>query len=343
MKLQLFLQKLEQSSSFFSSYGIICFLLRDDTSPLLFFSFLLQKMHCFIRGNIERLDLELEEQDQILSKLEMHGFLGTADYYWLGDVSVLPVKKKKFWLEYINCYKGPHVLVFCIDEREQFELRKDCLSVSMDIEINKETFEYLALLFNKIQSVMLKKISKSFFSYGATIVLDKACLLLQYGQLLGNNTKQFCDEWLPILLDPEQSLFKVSEYFLAKRAKEFFALWSKIGSRYPEVFWSAFWSDILWRSYHYTNLKKSGNSAEVKQVGFKLPFAFLKWDWKKINPEELKQAHQFLYIMDYNLKNGIGSYYIELLYLKFFLGQFSSKYVRSIRNDYHKTSLQVHC
>ncbi|TET06520.1 hypothetical protein E3J79_01600 [Candidatus Dependentiae bacterium] len=341
MKLLLFLKKLEQSS-FLSSYCTICFLLRDNVYPLLFFSLLSQKVQRLIEGNVERLDLELQEQAQILSKLEIYGFLGTTDFYWLGNISMLPVKKKKFWFEYINCYKGPHILGFCINEREQAELKKDCLCVTMDIKIDQEGFEKLALFFNKIQSGVLKNISKPFFSYGATIALDKACLLLQYGQLLGNNTKQFCDEWLPILIDPEQSLFKVSEYFLAKRVKEFFSLWSKIGLRYPEVFWIAFWSDILWRSYHYTNLKKSGKSAEAKQLGFKLPFAFLKWDWKKADPEELKQMHQFLYIMDYNLKNGVGSYYIELLYIKFFLGQFSPQDIQSV-SDYDETSFQAHC
>ena len=61
---------------------------------------------------------------------------------------------------------------------------------------------------------------------------------------------------------------------------------------------------------------------QAKKMSFKLPFSFIQSDWKRANLQELKQAHQFLCTVDYNLKTGGGDYGLELMYEKFFLGQF---------------------
>lgn len=323
MKVSLFLKKLEQPS-FFSYYHSIRFVL-NDRYPLLFFSLLLQKLKRCFNGTVEHLDLDLRERQQILSKLEMPDLLGSSNYYWMGDLSGLSIKKKKYWLGYLSSYQGEHRIGFCVNKEDYNLGGTRCLRIVVDDDkIDKIGFEQLAHFFEMVSPSTIKKVSKQFFSYETTFDLDKACLLLHYISVVGNNVQQFCDEWLPVLLDSEESLFKVSDYFLRKHAKNFFKLWAKVQNRYPDVFWSSFWSDILWRAYHYVQAMRRGNHAEAKKIGYRLPFFFLKWDWKKADLQELKQAHLSLYDIDHKLKNGIGSYSLELLYMKFFLGQFSS-------------------
>jgi len=323
MKLQQFLHKIEQSS-FLEGQHKICFVLHDEY-PFLFFSQLLQKIKGRFDGSIERLDLELQDQAAIRGKLEMTGFFSNRTLFWLGHISKMPAKKRNWWLDYVRGYQSSHTLGICINQEELACLDKECLQIVVPPAVDRTDFELLVQFFHPSMMAAFKKLGRHLFMRGFTLPLDKACLLLQYGQVLGNNIKQFCDEWLAVLVESEQSLLKVSEYFLSKRVREFFLLWSTIGSRYPDVFWISFWSDTLWRSYHYVNAMRNHDLAEARKISFRLPFSFLKSGWKKVDPEQLKRAHQFLYTIDYNLKNGVGGYGLELLYFNFFLGQFARR------------------
>jgi len=320
MKLLLFLQKIE-NPTFLDSYKRICFVVAD-TYPVLFFSMIMQKIKTVTQGTVEYLDLQDHEQESILSKLEMQGFLGTKNSYWLGNISTLKAKKKKLWVEYVSNYQGQHNLCFCCGESDADFLEKKDLKIVLEDTIDRVQFEKIASTFQSINHALLKKLMNKLFLYNRSVELDKACLLIHYVKVLGNNLDQFCNEWLGIICNQEQSLFKLSEYFLSKRSKHFFSLWSKVGHRYPEVFWISYWSDTIWRAYHYVKTMRTGNFAEGKKMGYRLPFAFLKYDWRKVNPEELKAGHQFLYGVDHNLKNGVGSYGLELLYMNHMLGKF---------------------
>ena len=320
MKLSLFLQKIE-NPTFLDSYKRMCFVVAD-TYPFLFFSMIIQKIKTVTQGTVEYLDLQEHEQESILSKLEMQGFLGTKNSYWLGNVSSLKAKKKKFWVDYIAKYQGQHNLCFCCDESDSDFLDKKDLKITLEAGIDRVQFEKIASIFESINNVLLKKLANKLFLYNRSVELDKACLLIHYVKVLGNNLDQFCNEWLGILCNHEQSLFKLSEYFLSKRSKHFFSLWSKVGHRYPEVFWVSYWSDTIWRAYHYVKTMRTGDFAAGKKMGYRLPFAFLKYDWKKVNTAELKAGHQFLYGVDHNIKNGVGAYGLELLYMNYMLGKF---------------------
>ena len=68
---------------------------------------------------------------------------------------------------------------------------------------------------------------------------------------------------------------------------------------------------------------QKNDSFDAKRISYRLPFSFINGGWKKINSEELKNAHHFIYNLDYNIKNGAGTYGLELLYSKFFQGEFA--------------------
>ena len=61
---------------------------------------------------------------------------------------------------------------------------------------------------------------------------------------------------------------------------------------------------------------------QAKTMAFRLPFSFIQTDWKKYAPAELRAAHDFVYGMDHQLKNGGDAFCFDLFYSKFFSGQF---------------------
>jgi hypothetical protein len=57
---------------------------------------------------------------------------------------------------------------------------------------------------------------------------------------------------------------------------------------------------------------------DAQKIGIKLPFTFLKKDYKKVSLESIHQTHDQLYQLDWGFKNGqiLG---FESLYLNFML------------------------
>jgi len=322
MKVQKFLQQ-NIKQSLWQAYSKVCFIVHDQF-PILFFSQLITHVRSNFDGIVEHLDLELQDQSTICSRIENVGFLSSKTFYWLGNLSGLSSKKRKKWIEYVHGYSGSHVLGIALSQDDARLLDKEWFVVDIPPVVDRTDFELIARFFHPQKVAVYKRLAR-FVSPYSKMPLDKACLLLQYGQVLGNNVQQFCDEWLPMLIESEQSLFKVSEYLLSNRASDFFRLWAKVRSNYPDVFWIAFWSDTLWRAYHYIRAMQRHDLSEAKRMSYKLPFSFINGGWKKVDPLQLKRAHHFVYNLDYNLKNGTGTYGLELLYGKFFLEQFVTK------------------
>jgi hypothetical protein len=153
--------------------------------------------------------------------------------------------------------------------------------------------------------------------------VDAACLLIRYGMLLGSSVDQFLSQWLPQLISPEQSLFIVSQLLFAKDAKAFFHYWTSIKSEYPDIFWTVYFSEQMWRAAQF--VEAATKKSDVKALSFRLPFSFIKKDWQKTSVLELSKAHQALYEVDHALKNGHGTYSLDLFCLQFLNGQLNAK------------------
>ena len=67
--------------------------------------------------------------------------------------------------------------------------------------------------------------------------------------------------------------------------------------------------------------KTAGNHLQAKQVGFRLPFAFLNHDWKMHNPEKLKWFHDRLYLVDCALKQQDASLQLDAWIFEYFHDQ----------------------
>ena len=167
-------------------------------------------------------------------------------------------------------------------------------------------------------------IVSSIFARRKSISLENLCLLADYISVADSD----CVRLLPGLLDrvfpPEISLFDLSKYFFARKPEYFFRIWASVADFYGELFWVAYWSDILWRAYNVVRLQKMGLFAEAKKYSARLPFSFIQGGWRNIDENELKEAHHHISLLDNDIKHGMqGLVYIELMYLKFFSQELS--------------------
>jgi hypothetical protein len=284
--------------------------------PLLFFSLTFQRIEKIHTISVQKIVLHEVDQAAIKSQLSM-SFLGQVQVYWFGNLAELDAKKKNAWLSYLTTYTGPHILLFFIDEVSD----KQSTIIDMPLIVDEKMYDVVHN-FLKPELVPQKKFSKKLFSSVEKVTLDTACLLLEYQAVVGLGADEFLDEWLEKLVPSEKSLFTLSQYFFAKSSKDFLNLWQEMRTVYPEVFWISFWSEQLWRAHYVVKFYQEKKIAEAKKISYRLPFSFIQKDWKKSNTTELRNAHQFIYDLDYKIKNGFSDIGLDLFYTKFFSGDF---------------------
>lgn len=281
-----------------------------------------QKSHIFLSLLIKL----VKERNLSVQLLEIHddfesnlnglqvSFLGMSLIYVL-DTRHLDEKKKSFIINYAKNYKGPHFLIILVDQ---------IVNNLTFIELFRCTLiEYNQLFLLFYPSHMRKNnnyLRERVFQQVTNLSLDTACILMQYQIVLGNNITQFINEWIEEIVMPDRSLFTLSSYFFAKNSVLFWKYWDHIKYDYPDVFWTSFWSEQLFRSHGYLvyNKKKSN---ETKNISYRLPFSFIQKDYKKYTLPELAKAHNFLYQNDFHIKNG-SSNPLELFFLQFLLNKF---------------------
>lgn len=319
MNLTQFLASCSDKKNLFEDISLISFQGQKEF-PLLFFSLYFTWLKKNVSSPIETIDVSEYDLATIVAKLET-SFLGNRVVYWLRNLSAVEEKKRLKISTYLSSYNGSNCIIFFSNSREKLDAR--AVIVEMQDLVSKQDFIAIfsffeGELFIKRSTVFIQ----SLFARVENIPFDQACALMRYAKLVGSNQQEFVEQWLDSLLISEKSLFLLSQYFFAKSPKKFFTYWAKIGTDYSEPFWITFWSEQIWRSYHYVELMRQKKFAEAKGVAFRLPFSLIQTDWQKLNTHELKTAHNFLYSMDFSLKNGGNSFSLDLFYSKFFLNQF---------------------
>ena len=151
--------------------------------PFLFFSLLSRKIKDNI-GLVESFDLETQGQVDVLSRLEISNLGSAKLYYWLGNVSGLSPKKKRFWLDYLSHYQGVHLIGFCLNEEDQRKQGNKPLCVLIDKKVDHIHFEQLVSSFQMARPSVVKRMIKHIFPYGGAIDIDKACLLAHYATVV---------------------------------------------------------------------------------------------------------------------------------------------------------------
>jgi len=317
MDLLSFVTEYEQSPTITDSFYFI-----GSEYSSLFFSLLLEK----IRKNtqLSLIDSAAISDQELKSTLGM-SFLGQTTVYWLSTLSEIDGRKRKKILDYLKDYSGSNPVLFFLDsETSEKEFKKTSLTgISIPESFNEETYKKISYF---LYPMLEKQNNEYFYSYVfqpySKVTVNTACQLMEYQLLLGSRTKEFVHTWLDKLLYTEKSLYTLGAAFFAKNEAKFFRLWREISSDYGYPFWISFWSDQLFRAYGFIVAKQKKNVAEAKKIAFRLPFTFVQKDWKELSVSEIKAAHDFLYSLDYNMKNGSSESSLEILFSQFFLNKF---------------------
>lgn len=314
-----FSQKLNQAEFVFAQP--VTWFLCTKEYPLLFASFLIDRIKKIEGVRLEVIDCASEDYASVMARLQT-SFLGQRTAYWLGNVSALSEKKKKQLVEQLKKHTGSNSVFACTVAVRATTKKPLAHEIVVPQVLDRKQFQVL-LHEALVPSARAQSIVKIIFARTKTVPLETAVLLVRYSTLVGRSMQEFVDQWLDKLVVPETSLFTLSQYFFAKDARNFFALWSRVGQTYPEQFWIAFWSEQLWRAYHVVQFNKVRQFAQAKKIAFRLPFSLIQRDWQKLKCKELSNAHSFVYEFDHRMKNSGSPQFLELLYTEFFAGNFN--------------------
>lgn len=285
--------------------------------PALFFSQFFA--HAKKRGvHVTLLQLEDVELPTLFATLGM-SFLGQKSMFWLSALQECDAAKKKQLLAYFASYKGPHTLLVWSDQA-----------------LDKQSFEVPALVDQKLfqelwqllypEDVLSESFVQSCFKKGEKYQWDAACMLMHY-MLVQDEKVAFEQSWIDKIIVPERSLFVLAQHFFARDFATFVQQWKEVEADFPPEFWTVFWSEQLWQaSLFVTQALQVGPLAARKGIN-RLPFAFMQKDWKRYTARELCAAHNFLYGVDYGMKNGHATHGLELFLLKFVQGDFQARQV----------------
>jgi hypothetical protein len=310
-----FLSFLSDNYQQLTSYSLVCF--RADVDSALFFSqlvaFYKKKQLAFV--TIDLAQTSIQQLKLLFDTL----FLGQKQVYWVKNLEELDSAGQQNLLAYLNTYTGPHT-IHITGVKDTFKLidRPEFLVVELPSTIGPQLYKQLFSYFfpdNKSAT----HFSQHLFKRRDQITLDAACLIMRYHACAGQKSESFFEQWLDKLVVSEKSLFTLSQYFFARQPREFFAYWTIYKADYPDEFWIAYWLEQLWQAALFVHKAQTLGQPEAKKTAHRIPFSFINKDWRNYSYSYLVQAHHALYLLDYNLKNGIGNYGLELWYNKFFL------------------------
>ncbi len=308
MKLEHFLSD-QSAQDAMRKASVICLQVKEY--PLLFchslIAFLAKKFAISITPHY----MDSDNNEAVMASLQTT-FLGQTLWYWLHGDTSLTKKSADTWYDFLRSYKGPNTLIFCAT-KPVGRVPASWYVLQLPDAIDSSYFKYV----EQIITFKQPSFSANLFKVVRTMSLDTAWLMCYYGLLLNKNNQLFLDTWLPHLIMPEVSLFALSQALFDRKPRQFFMHWQRMSSLYSPQFWISFWSEQLWRACCYIRLQKEGKRQEAKQIGYRLPFAFLNNGWRSYSVTELQQAHMLLYDIDYHLKQGGTEYSLELLYAQF--------------------------
>lgn len=295
---------------------VICFSGREY--PLLFFYYLF----LFFKKSghpVETINCGITDTVTIKNMFSTLSFSGRMTY-WLADFYQLSEKKQEELVTYLSGYQGPHSILFFCNKNLVSKLSQQSLITLPDTITLHDFTAVRSLLHDNSQNKT--DFTSQIVPYMDLLSLDSLCLLVHYELVLSKNSDDFFSQWITRIIDSKNSLFVLSQYFFAKKEKQFFRQWANLSEQYAPVFWPTYWADQCWRAYIYCELMQQKNYIEAKKAQYKLPFSFINRDWSLYKLDELRSMHHFLYEIDFKLKNGGSDIGLEYFYTEFFDGKF---------------------
>lgn len=308
-----------KNKNFWTDKKVNCFM--SEQYPILFLRLLfdyLKKIE--VTKNLELLDFDSKNRSVLYSTLNQ-SFLGLANNYWLGNISMKFRSKSKPAIEvldFIFNYSGLHSISLFLKSDFVVKKNKNINTIILDDRINRVVFSKLLIFFDtKLNDAKIDFINKIFKRY-YTLDLDFACMLIQYLELVHVRYLNELNKYIGSVLGGQGSLPELSDNFFAHRPKKFFKVWFEIRSNYPDIFWVIFWSEQIWRAYNVSVFLKSKNFTSAKRMSFRLPYNFIGSYYKRYNSDYFYDLYQFLYEIDYKIKTGSNFESLDLFYCKHF-------------------------
>jgi hypothetical protein len=293
----------------FYKYKVIYF--RAPEYPLnffrLFFNFLKRDQQIKVVG----LSINKVSDWQSCQPLLEVSFLGSSSYYWFHKLGIDTKNRKKVY-EYLANYNGPHTIFVFVDTKDTLP-KHSGLEILLD---SKKKIEDIIKLLPIGNSYRITQFVKRLQKKIGLLTIDQICILIRYGALV-RDVDEFETVWVHKIIQSEQSLFELSKHFLLRDSVLFYPAWIKVKDLYSPQFWMMFFSEQLFRAYYFVKYQKENNYRLAKQIGFRLPFDFIKLGWRYADPVLLKESHNLLYQTDYNLKNGSSDIWLDLFINKF--------------------------
>ena len=317
---------LEQShlSDFLSQHRVTVYV-GEGEYPLVFFMAFLKKLRSCEHTFIESIDVQECGMDSVQLRLET-SFLGNSILYWLKSFEMLDEKKRKLWFKYVNSYTGPNSIMFFVSNEHTLLMDKD--KKYMRIDVPHVVDDAYALRLMRVFQVKLSQsgialLARMFKTY-KKVTLDQCIHVMHYVPLVSTSNQTQIDQLIHETIGMERSLFDLASLFFARQVEPFFQHWMKERDNYPLIFWCSFWSEQLLRAASYVHVARNYSMIEAKKISQRLPFSFIQKDWKRYQAGELAQMHEYLYGIDFAMKNGSEAPMLDLFYVKFLTKDFSS-------------------
>lgn len=268
--------------------------------------------------SVAKLDVTSDNISHIILQLS-GSFLGSTYTYWLSGIHELEDADRKALLQFLSNYSGPHTVLFFLIVDERQSTPSSWVTVSIPERIAHQDFLSLLLWYDtrlKERQAVLEIVQQIFAQY-QTVSIEQAMLILEYLPLIGKSSQEFIQQWLPRLMSTEQSLFTLSQAFFAKNLEQTIGLWHQMSDQYVEQFWTAYWSEQLFRAYCVVRALETGDSSiDIKRISARLPYSFLKRDYKRWSLNQLLYAHQVITQVELDLKSGASSWQLDTFYMK---------------------------
>jgi len=309
-----FLQS-SSSEDFWKSSKIFCF--KGSAFCSLFFNKLFDSLESSQKLPYSKKSLLSDNLKNDYHSYLEQSILGNYNFYWLGNLS--EQSKNTKLLNYISNYDGLHTIAFFVpSDFKNFKLSTSAVQIEIDSSINIEDAKKIIALFSpKMPDKKIAMLGKVFYGRN-DIDIDSVCMLINYFELININALDDSYSYISKIFGAQPILSQLSNAFWTKNTKDFFNIWQKIESSYPEVFWVIFWSEQVWKAYHTILFLNQKNFVKAKQISYGLPFSFINKDFKNFRLTDLARLYENLYDIDFAIKKGSSFYSLDLFYLSYF-------------------------
>lgn len=307
--------------NFSLEFSTICFKVNHNQP------FFLRAFAQFYARKLQRelmiIDPEHDDLSQVSVKLAT-SFLGQQFVYWIKDFRMLATVEQDKLIKLIDHSCGEHAIIFSTELTSSIKgHQKNAVVVLPDTLTFVQAQNLLESFYGTVDRIKEEFIRK-LFERLSQLSPDQLLLLYNYQKVLGRGQDLFFEKWLDLIIEPEQSLFVLSQHFFA-RSDQFFRHWEQIKQNYSTEYWITFWSQQIWQALIFIEKAQAFGPQEARKSVTRLPFSFMQKDWKLVTFNELCRAHEYLYTVDNATKNGSGTIGIELFLHNFIHRMFQAK------------------